>query len=77
MNIESFTADDFDVFKIDGLDPRMDALKERIQPKLQALGEHFSQKLSVMTGDEMHPHVEKHARRTVNPPNDTWVAHKV
>jgi uncharacterized protein YktB (UPF0637 family) len=52
----------------------MDALKERIQPKLQALGEHFSQKLSVMTGDEMYPHVAKHARRTVNPPNDTWVA---
>ncbi|MBT2619041.1 MULTISPECIES: YktB family protein [unclassified Bacillus (in: firmicutes)] len=74
MNIESFTADDFDVFKIDGLEPRMDALKERIQPKLQALGEYFSQKLSVMTGDEMHPQVAKHARRTVNPPNDTWVA---
>ncbi len=32
MNIASFTADDFDVFKIDGLEPRMDALKERIQP---------------------------------------------
>ncbi|WP_412070621.1 DUF1054 family protein [Peribacillus simplex] len=32
------------------------------------MGEHFSQKLSVMTGDEMHPHVAKHARRTVNPP---------
>ncbi|WP_347941741.1 DUF1054 domain-containing protein [Peribacillus simplex] len=74
MNIASFTADDFDVFKIDGLEPRMDALKERIQPKLQALGEHFSQKLSVMTGDEMHPHVAKHARRSVNPPKDTWVA---
>ncbi|MEY8189247.1 YktB family protein [Peribacillus simplex] len=74
MNIASFTANDFDVFKIDGLEPRMDALKERIQPKLHALGEHFSQKLSVMTGDEMHPHVAKHARRSVNPPKDTWVA---
>lgn len=55
----------------------VDALKERIQPKLQALGEHFSPQLSVMTGDEMHPHVEKHARRTVNPPNDTWVVRKI
>ncbi|WP_397261335.1 hypothetical protein [Peribacillus simplex] len=27
MNIASFTADDFNVFKIDGLEPRMDALK--------------------------------------------------
>ncbi|MFJ7752084.1 DUF1054 domain-containing protein [Peribacillus muralis] len=74
MNIERFTADDFNVFTIDGLEQRMDALKDRIQPKLQALGEHFSQQLSVMTGDEMYPHVAKHARRTVNPPKDTWVA---
>ncbi|WP_285766469.1 DUF1054 domain-containing protein [Peribacillus sp. SI8-4] len=74
MNISRFTADDFNVFTIDGLEQRMDALKDRIQPKLQALGEHFSQRLSVMTGDEMHPHVAKHARRTVNPPKDTWVA---
>ncbi|MCO0598371.1 DUF1054 domain-containing protein [Peribacillus butanolivorans] len=74
MNIASFSADDFNVFKIDGLEPRMDALKEQIQPKLQALGEHFSQQLSVMTGEEMFPHVAKHARRKVNPPNDTWVA---
>ena len=74
MTLESFTADDFDVFTIDGLDNRMEALKGRIQPKLQALGEHFSQQLSIMTGEEMFPHVAKHARRTVNPPKDTWVA---
>ncbi|WP_397261357.1 DUF1054 family protein [Peribacillus simplex] len=30
--------------------------------------------MSVLTGDEMYPHVAKHARRKVNPPNDTWVA---
>ena len=74
MTLESFTADDFNVFTIDGLDNRMEALKGRIQPKLQALGEHFSQQLSIMTGEEMFPHVAKHARRTVNPPKDTWVA---
>ncbi|PJN87007.1 YktB family protein [Bacillus sp. mrc49] len=74
MNIARFTADDFNVFTIDGLEQRMETLKDRIQPKLQALGEHFSQQLSVMTGDEMYPHVAKHARRTVNPPKDTWVA---
>lgn len=74
MEQMSFTASDFNVFKIDGLDQRMEALKDRIWPKLQKLGEHFSQELSVKTGDEMFAHVAKHARRTINPPKDTWVA---
>ncbi len=74
MKLLSFTSDDFNVFKIDGLEPRMEALKEKIQPKLHALGEHFSHQLSIMTGEEMFPHVARHARRKVNPPNDTWVA---
>ena len=29
---------------------------------------------SAQTGDEFFPHVAKHARRTVNPPKDSWVA---
>jgi uncharacterized protein YktB (UPF0637 family) len=74
MGQVSFTASDFNVFKIDGLDQRMEALKDRIQPKLQRLGEHFSAELSAKSGDEMFAHVAKHARRTINPPNDTWVA---
>ncbi|MDQ0217224.1 DUF1054 domain-containing protein [Peribacillus cavernae] len=74
MEHMNFVASDFNVFKIDGLDQRMDALKDRIQPKLQRLGKHFSQELSSKTGDEMFMHVAKHARRTINPPNDTWVA---
>lgn len=74
MSVSSFSAEDFSVFKIDGLDQRMGALKEQIQPKLNVLGDFFSQELSVMTGEEMFPHVAKHARRKVNPPNDTWVA---
>ncbi|CAH0345942.1 DUF1054 domain-containing protein [Bacillus sp. CECT 9360] len=70
----TFSASDFNVFKIDGLDQRMEALKDRIQPKLSQLGESFSAELSVKTGDEMFAHVAKHARRTINPPKDTWVA---
>lgn len=27
-----------------------------------------------MIGSEMYLHIAKHARRTVNPPNDTWLA---
>ncbi|AND39226.1 MULTISPECIES: YktB family protein [Cytobacillus] len=74
MSFPGFTNDDFDVFKIDGLDERMDRLKSVIRPKLEELGRHFAPSLSNLSGDEMFPHVAKHARRTKNPPNDTWVA---
>ncbi|MCM2533542.1 DUF1054 domain-containing protein [Neobacillus pocheonensis] len=74
MNFTGFNNEDFDVFLIDGLDARMDALKETIRPKLESLGQYFSPTLSALTGDEMFVHVAKHARRTINPPKDTWVA---
>lgn len=74
MSFSGFTQADFDVFKIDGLDERMEALKSQIRPKLEDLGQHFAPTLSSLAGDEMHYHVAKHARRTKNPPKDTWVA---
>ncbi|WP_409294511.1 YktB family protein [Peribacillus sp. SCS-26] len=74
MKITGFTASDFNVFKIAGLEDRMSALQERLRPKLEALGQHLAGELAVMTGEEMYYHVAKHARRTINPPNDTWVA---
>lgn len=74
MSFSGFKHTDFDVFKIDGLEERMEALISRIRPKLEELGQHFSPMLSVETGNEIYPHVAKHARRTINPPNDTWVA---
>lgn len=74
MEFKGFTNEDFDVFKIDGLDQRMEALISTVRPKLEVLGEVFAGELSAMTGEEMFPHVAKHARRSVNPPNDTWVA---
>lgn len=74
MDFNGFSQADFDVFLIDGLDGRMEALKERIRPKLESLGRHYTPALSVLTGNEMFAHVAKHARRTKNPPKDTWVA---
>lgn len=65
---------DFDVFSVPGLDARMDAIKAHVRPKLEALGEHFTSFLAPRLGEEVYAHVAKHARRTVNPPNDTWVA---
>ncbi|MBE6183656.1 DUF1054 domain-containing protein [Heyndrickxia ginsengihumi] len=74
MNIASFTEQDFQVFNIEGLDARMEQLKQTVRPKLEALGAYFTPTLSAITGEEMFYHVAKHARRTINPPNDTWVA---
>jgi uncharacterized protein YktB (UPF0637 family) len=74
MEFNGFTNEDFDVFQIDGLEARMDALKETVRPKLETLGQYFAPALSSLTGDEMFVHVAKHARRTINPPKDTWVA---
>ncbi|MFC0189046.1 YktB family protein [Fictibacillus aquaticus] len=69
-----FNDNDFDVFKIEGLDERMKQLIALIRPKLEDLGKEYSAELTSLTGEEMHFHVAKHARRTVNPPKDTWVA---
>ena len=73
-NFQGFNKEDFEVFQIEGLEPRMEALIERIRPKLNYLGQYFAQELSILTGEEIFPHVAKHARRTINPPKDTWVA---
>jgi uncharacterized protein YktB (UPF0637 family) len=74
MNFSRFTNEDFNIFTIEGLDARMDALKTTVRPKLEALGAQFSPTLSTLVGEEMFSHVAKHARRSVNPPKDTWVA---
>ncbi len=69
-----FKEEDFNVFTIDGLDERMEALSQIVRPKFEQLSNHFEPMLSVQTGDEMFTHIAKHARRTVNPPKDSWVA---
>ncbi|MFY0516974.1 YktB family protein [Lysinibacillus sp. UGB7] len=69
-----WTNKDFNVFQINGLEQRMDALNTCVRPKFNELGEDFSTFFSGQLGEEFFPHVAKHARRTVNPPNDSWVA---
>ena len=69
-----WSSEDFDVFHTDGLEKRMNALQTLIQPKFHKLGRHFADRLSSHGIDEFFPHVAKHARRTVNPPKDSWVA---
>ncbi len=74
MSNVQWTTEDFHVFLINGLDERMEALTQIVRPKFQTLGEFFSAYFSANTGDEFFAHVAKHARRTVNPPKDSWVA---
>ncbi|MEK5230971.1 DUF1054 domain-containing protein [Lysinibacillus sp. FSL K6-0232] len=74
MSKLKWTTKDFNVFTIDGLEQRMDALNTHVRPKFHQLGEDFSTYFSSQLGEEFFSHVAKHARRTVNPPKDSWVA---
>ncbi len=74
MLFTGFTKEDFNTFSLDGLEKRMNAIQLRIQPKFKELGEILADDLSAQLGEEMFLHIAKHARRKVNPPNDTWLA---
>ena len=74
MSFTGFTPSDFKVFDIPGFKPRMAAIKTRIRPKLEAVGRELLSDVTRVGGGEAFIHVAMHARRTVNPPDDTWVA---
>ena len=69
-----FSQEDLAVFTIPGFEERMQAIREGIHPKLKALGDEIVEPLAQKAGEPLFPHVAKHARRSVNPPEDTWVA---
>ncbi|SER97385.1 Uncharacterized protein YktB, UPF0637 family [Gracilibacillus ureilyticus] len=75
MTFNGFNKEDFETFYIEGLDERMSAIQERIQPKFRAINELIIEDLEKTVGHPMHLHIAKHARRTVNPPKDTWSAY--
>jgi uncharacterized protein YktB (UPF0637 family) len=74
MASAAFRAPDFKVFDVKGFQPRMDEIRTRIRPKLEAFAHSLAPAIARTTGSEVFPHVARHARRTVNPPDDTWVA---
>jgi len=74
MTIPNFTSADFAAFLIEGLEPRMAAIRERIQPKFQIMGHFLRDQTALLAGNEMHLHIARHARRKVNAPKDTWLA---
>ena len=74
MPSPTFYAADFKVFTESGFRARMAAIRERLRPRLEAVGHSLTPAVSRATGAEAFAHVARHARRTVNPPDDTWVA---
>lgn len=74
MTFTGFEKTDFDIFFIDGLDERMAAIRTHIQPKFKAIGDTLMDDMAALAGNEMYVHIAKHARRTKNPPKDTWMA---
>lgn len=74
MTKYTFSPQNFKAFDVDGLDARMEALNEHVRPQLHQLGDYFTEYFTTQTGETFYPHVAKHARRSVNPPKDTWVA---
>src|SRR5271170_966269 len=70
----SFTTVDFGVFKVEGFSDRMQQIYEHVRPKLIRLGDELAPELARRLHMEFFPHVAKHARRTVNPPPETWAA---
>src|SRR5699024_512698 len=64
MKQRFWTDKDFDVFYIEGLENRMTALQNIVQPKFFHIGDYFSNVLSGYVIGESYPHIPKHARRT-------------
>jgi uncharacterized protein YktB (UPF0637 family) len=70
----TFSAADFKVFDVKDFRPRMEEIRARIRPKREAIGASLGPAIQHATGEQSFAHVARHARRTVNPPDDTWVA---
>ncbi len=74
MTAGGFTGPDFKVFAVEGFQPLMASVRSRLRPKLEALGKSLLPDIARATSAAAFAHVARHARRTVNPPSDTWVA---
>ena len=74
MASPAFVAGDFKVFDVHGFKQRMTEIKSRVRPKLNAFGDSLTPSVGRSVGGPVFAHVAQHARRTVNAPDDTWVA---
>lgn len=69
-----FAPDDFDIFLIPEFHDRMTAVRTHIRPKLAMIGDDLAPRLTELLRQPIFPHTASHARRRVNPPDDTWVS---
>lgn len=69
-----FKPRDFEVFGIENFNERMALIYQQVRPKLVRLGNELTPELARRLHMEFFPHVAKHARRTMNPPAETWAA---
>ncbi|CAB3394279.1 DUF1054 domain-containing protein [Kyrpidia spormannii] len=74
MVFSGFEMEDFSVFSIPEFEERMEAIRTRVRPKLTALAGELAPRLFREGGVPFYPHVAAHARRKVNPPDETWMA---
>ncbi|MCO7174583.1 YktB family protein [Sporolactobacillus kofuensis] len=74
MSLNGFTKKDFELMELPGLENRMNAIKEQIQPKFKGLADQLVPFLNKQTNAFFYTHIARHARRTVNPPDSTWFA---
>lgn len=69
-----FTEESFQVFQVEGLEPRMTAIRSEIQPVFQTIGEDICSKLTATLQRPFYLHIAQHRRRSVHPPENTWAA---
>lgn len=70
----TFTKKDFEIFQLTSLEERMTAIRERIQPVFQEIGNTYAPLVAEKTRYEASFHIAQHRRRTTNPPESTWSA---
>ncbi|KLK95907.1 hypothetical protein VN91_1900 [Lactococcus lactis subsp. lactis] len=70
-----FTQKSFEIFKIEGLEPRMTEIRSEIQPVFSEIGQKLLTELSVkIPNQEFYFHIAQHRRKTANAPENTWSA---
>lgn len=71
---KGFIKQDFELFSIEGLEDRMNIIRNKIQPVFQDLGDTYAPMIQDEIGYPMQFHIAQHRRRTSNPPESTWCA---
>lgn len=69
-----FDEKSFEVFNVSGLDERMGAIREVIQPIFHEIGTDLVTDLEQEFDRPFYLHIAQHRRRTVHPPENTWAA---